>query len=442
MERLLTKHLTNWKQKPERKPLLIDGARQVGKSFLIEYEFGQQQFNRVLKLDFLADPKLSQLFADSLSPADILLNIELELGVDIDASTDLLFFDEIGECPRALRSLKFFAEKRPDLYLCASGSNIGLLDSFPVGKVEILELFPMTFEEFLMASDSPKILQLFREGRQLQAAHNKLWNLLLDYYFVGGMPEAVSAWFRKQSAPDQASGINECCATVRSIHGELIAGYLRDFGKYSGKTNAQHIERVFHNVPLQLSKNIDTSVKRYRFNDVIEKKRSYLDLSGPIEWLEKTKLVSRCYPIQCEPQSPLAAYRKENFFKLFLSDIGLLGYMLDISYQEHRQQNFEYKGYLAENFVQNELRAAGYYPTYSWEFRQAEIEFLFKTPSGEVVPVEVKSSRRTQAKSLRSYKERYSPKRTVKLVGSVGGSEAEKTDMVWPLYYAARLMNL
>ena len=442
MERLLTKHLTNWKQKSERKPLLIDGARQVGKSFLIEYEFGRQQFNRVLKLDFLANPQLSQLFADSLIPADILLNIELELGVDINASTDLIFFDEIGESPRALRSLKFFAEQRPDLYLCASGSNIGLLDSFPVGKVEILELFPMTFEEFLMASDSPKILQLFREGRQLQAAHNKLWNLLLDYYFVGGMPEAVAAWFRKQGAPDQASGINERYATVRSIHGELIAGYLRDFGKYSGKTNAQHIERVFRNVPLQLSKNIDTSVKRYRFNDVIEKKRSYLDLSGPIEWLEKTKLISRCYPIQCEPQSPLAACRKENFFKLFLSDIGLLGYMLDISYQEHRQQNFEYKGYLAENFVQNELRATGYYPTYSWEFRQAEIEFLFKTPAGEIVPVEVKSGRRTQAKSLRSYKERYNPGRTVKLAGTVGSSEAEKTDIVWPLYYAARLRTL
>ena len=442
MERLLTQHLTDWKQRAERKPLLLDGARQVGKTFLLEHEFGNQHFNRVLKLDFLANPNLGQLFENSLNPEDILLNIELELGVDIDASSDLIFFDEIGECPTALRSLKFFAEKRPDLYLCASGSNIGLLESFPVGKVEILELFPMTFEEFVMASDNPKILQAFRKGMQLQGAHNKLWSLLLDYYFVGGMPEAVSAWFGEQNTVKSSPGINERCAIINNIHRELISGYLRDFGKYGGKTNAQHIERVFRNVPLQLSKNIDASVKRYRFNGVIEKKRSYLDLSGPIEWLEKTKLVSRCYPIDCEPQSPLAPYRKENFFKLFLFDIGLLGHMLDISYQEHRQQNFEYKGYLAENFVQNELRSSGYYPTYSWEFRQAEIEFLFKTPDGEIIPVEVKSGRRTQAKSLRSYKERYHPRRTMKLIGSVGGNESEAVNMVWPLYYAHRLTTL
>lgn len=438
MKRLLTKELIDWKHRAERKPLLLDGARQVGKTFLIENEFGRQHFDHVIKLDFLANPALAELFEKSLSPKNILLNIELELGIDIDTTSDLIFFDEVGECPKALRSLKFFAEQHPDLYICASGSNIGLLGSFPVGKVEILELFPMTFEEFVMASDTPKILQAFRKGIQLQGAHNRLWNLFLDYYFVGGMPEAVSQWFGTQDT----TGINERCAIINKVHQELISGYLRDFGKYGGKTSAQHIEMVFRNLPLQLSKNIDSSVKRYRFNGVIEKKRSYLDLSGPIEWLEKTKLVSRCYPIGCEPQSPLAPYRKENFFKLFLFDIGLLGHMLDISYREHRQQSFEYKGYLAENFVQNELRASGYYPTYSWEFRQAEIEFLFKTPEGEILPVEVKSGRRTQAKSLRTYKERYNPKRTVKLVGSVGGNESEETNMVWPIYYASRIISL
>ena len=398
----------------------------------------KHHFNRVLKLDFLASPKLAALFEDSLNPAEILLNIELELGVDIEPETDLLFFDEIGECAQALNSLKFFAEQRPDLFLCASGSNIGLLDSFPVGKVESLELFPLSFEEFVMAAGNQKILDAFQQGLRLQAAHNKLWDLLLDYYFVGGMPEAVNAWF----SAEEGAGINERCARIQKIHRDLLSGYLRDFGKYSGKTNAQHIEQVFRNVPLQLSKNIDASVKRYRFNGVIEKKRSYIDLSGPIEWLEKTRLVSRCYPIDAEPQSPLSAYRKENFFKLFLFDIGLLGHMLDISYQEHRQQSFEYKGYLAENFIQNELRTTGYYPTYSWEVRQAEIEFLYKTNNGDIIPVEVKSGQRTRAKSLRSYIERYQPKRTLKLIGSVGSGDEETTNMVWPLYYACRLGTL
>ena len=438
MDRLLTSQLISWKNQPQRKPVLLDGARQVGKSHLIEHCFGSHHFNRILKLDFLANPGLGQLFEDSLNSADILLNIELELGVDIEPETDLLFFDEIGECPRALNSLKFFAEQRPDLYLCASGSNIGLLDSFPVGKVVSMELFPLSFEEFVMAAGNQKILDAFRQGSRLQAAHNKLWDLLLDYYFVGGMPEAVDTWF--SSAGN--TGINQRCARISQIHRDLLSGYLRDFGKYGGKTNAQHIELVFRNVPLQLSKNIDASVKRYRFSGVIEKKRSYMDLSGSIEWLEKTKLVSRCYPVDAEPQSPLSAYRKENFFKLFLFDLGLLGHMLDIGYKEHRLQSFAYKGYLAENFVQNELRTMGYYPTYSWEFRQAEIEFLYKTDEGEIIPVEVKSGRRTKARSLRSYIERYQPARTMKLIGSVGGSDKGAMNLTWPLYYASRLNKL
>ncbi|MCL6271789.1 ATP-binding protein [Sansalvadorimonas sp. 2012CJ34-2] len=439
LERLLLKRLVAWKELAGRKPMLLDGARQVGKSWLIEKVFGKQYFQRVLKLDFLANPALAELFAGSLNPEDIIQNIELELGVDFSPTTDLLFFDEIGECQRALNSLKFFAEQKPEIFLCASGSNIGLLDSFPVGKVESLELFPLCFEEFVMAAGNSKLLDAFRKGSRIQAAHNKLWELLLDYYFVGGMPEAVDSWF---AARDAQTGINERCERVSRIHRDLLTGYQRDFGKYAGKTNAQHIEQVFRNVPLQLSKNLDSSVKRYRFSGVIERKRSYMDLSGPIEWLEKTKLVSRCYPIDCEPKSPLSAYRKENFFKLFLFDVGLLGHMLDISYKEHRQQSFEYKGYLAENFVQNELRAMGYYPTYSWEFRQAEIEFLYKTDDGEVIPVEVKSGSRTKAKSLRTYIERYSPSRTLKLIGSVGSGNQEENNMTWPLYYAARLNSL
>ena len=439
MDRLLITQLLNWKNQPKRKPLLLDGARQVGKSYLIETCFGKVHFHRVVKLDFLANPNLAGLFGASLNPQDILLNIELELGVDINANTDLLFFDEIGECPAALNSLKFFAEQRPDLYLCASGSNVGLLNSFPVGKVDALELFPMSFEEFVMASGNEKILSAFRQGLQLQASHNKLWELLLDYYFVGGMPEAVETWFADGG---KFTGINERCSRIQSIHRSLLSGYLRDFGKYGGKVNAQHIERVFRNVPLQLSKNMDASVTRYRFGGVIERKRSYLDLSSPIDWLEKTKLVSRCYPIDCEPESPLSAYRKENFFKLFLFDIGLLGHMLDISYQEHLQQSYEYKGYLAENFVQNELRASGCYPTYSWDFRQAEIEFLVKTNNGEIIPVEVKSGKRTRAKSLQTYIERYKPARTVKLIGSVGGAEHPVQNITWPLYYASRLKTL
>ena len=432
MERLLISELIAWKALDQRKPVLLDGARQTGKTYLIEKCFGSGYFRQVIKLDFLANPQLSDIFKENLNPEAILLNIQLALNVDFDPRQDLVFFDEIGECQRALDSLKFFAEARPDLYICASGSNIGLIDSFPVGKVHMLELFPLSFEEFLMASGQDMLVDQYRDMARQQLVHNKLWEQLLDYYFVGGMPEVVQAWFEHND-----SGINARCRNITRLHGDLITGYARDFGKYAGKVNAQHIEKVFNNVPQQLSKYMNDSVNRFRFSGVIEKKKGYMDLYGPIEWLEKSKLISKCYPVDT-PKSPLAAYKKENRFKLFFMDVGLLGHMLGLNYAEHKAQNFAYKGYLAENFVQNELRCLGYYPTYAWERREAEIEFLYKNASGDIIPVEVKSGQRTQAKSLKSYMQQYHPDKTVKLVGAAGGTQ-NQTDLVWPVYYSAML---
>lgn len=430
MKRHLLAALLAWKAQSQRKPVLIDGARQVGKSYLIEHLFAPE-FNQLIKLNFLEDPDAAALFEGRLTADTLLENIELYLGVSVNPETDLLFFDEIGECPKAVDALKFFCEQRPDLYLCASGSNIGLLDSFPVGKVYQLELYPMCFEEFLEASGDVRLLQRFRNLDRSQLTHNLLFELFLDYYFVGGMPEAVKAWFT------QASKLKKV-ERVTHIHNDLLEGYMRDFGKYGGKTNAMHIEMVFRNVPTQLSSNIDGSVKRYRFSNVIPHKKRYLDLFGPINWLEKAKLVSKCYPINCQPKAPLDAYAKDNRFKLFFFDIGLLNYMLGLSYQELMHQTFEYKGYIAENFVQNELRI-GRYPTYAWEENTAEIEFLYKTGTAEIVPVEVKSGKQTKAKSLKSFCERYSPSKTVKLMGSVGSGEQEREHMALPLYYASKL---
>lgn len=436
MDRLLVSELISWKSQRQRKPLLLDGARQVGKSFLIEQLFGSEYFRQVIKLDFLANPGLADIFKTSLEPKEILINIQVALSVDLDPQNDLIFFDEIGECQAALDSLKFFAEKMPELHLCASGSNIGLIGSFPVGKVHFLELFPFSFEEFLMASGHSMLLEQYRQKSRQLAIHNKLWEQLLDYYFVGGMPEVVDSWFHD---PDLA--INARCSQVSRIHGELIKGYTHDFGKYAGRLNAQHIERVFQAVPLHLSRYMDDSVKRFRFGDVIEKKKSYKELAGPIEWLEKSKLISKCYPVNGQPKTPMVAYKKENIFKLFFFDVGLLGHMLNLSYAEFRQQNFTYKGYLAENFVQNELRCIGYSPTYSWEGKSAEIEFLFKTEGGKIIPIEVKSGRRTKAKSLRSFIQQFAPVKTVKLVGAVGGRQDE-THLVWPIYYASKIREI
>lgn len=435
MERLLEKQLVAWRQQKTRKPVLLDGARQVGKTYLIENLFGKKHFNKVHKLDFRENPATHELFKDSLNPDTLISNMELFLGDDIDLASDLVFFDEVGECQRAVDSLKYFAEKRPDIFLCATGSNIGLLDSFPVGKVHMLEVFPLSFEEFLMASSEFRLLERYREISRLKITHDMLWDYLLDYYFVGGMPEAVSVWF-----VSKGTGINERSANISQIHRNLIRGYERDFGKYGGKLNAMDIDRVFRNVPLQLSKYVDGSVKRYIFKNVIENKNRYLKLKGPIDWLEKAQLVTKCYPIETQPVVPLKALIKENIFKLFFFDIGLLGHMLELSYQEQRAQKTLIKGFIAENFVQNELRNIGICPTYSWSEGQSEIEFLYKTRDGNIVPIEVKSGKRTRAKSLGVYKEKYKPAYTIKLIGAVGGTSED--DLVWPLYYARFLINL
>lgn len=441
MQRRLLDKLISWKKSPQRKPILLDGARQTGKSYLLQELFGQE-FNQVVRLDFLEHPSYNTLFNDSLNPDDILSNIELTLNVSIDKSTTLIIFDEIGECQTAINSLKFFAEQCPEMFICASGSNIGLLGSFPVGKVELFHLSPLTFEEFLWASQQPALLKAFKQINMSAIAHQKLFSLLTDYYFVGGMPEAVSQWFNHESVDKkETTSILERTQQVSQIHASLIAGYERDFGKYSGKISAQHIQQVFKQVPTQLAKNIDDSVKRFKFKDVIEKKNRYQELAGPINYLEKCKLVSKCHPIECQPTSPLPALAKDNYFKLFFFDIGLLGHMLSITYQEHQEQRFSYKGYISENFVQNELIAHDHKPTYSWEYARAKIEFVIKAQNGDIIPVEVKSGKRTRAKSLASYVQRYQPIKTLKLIGSTGSLDDPKA-LVAPLYYAGKIEEL
>ncbi len=435
MRRNLITPLINWKNKDYRKPLLLDGARQTGKTYLIEAMFGRDHFQRTHKFDFREDQGLKKYFAERLSADRIIKNLEIHQGRDIDLKSDLIFFDEIGECQGAVDSLKYFAESMPHMFLVASGSNIGLLESFPVGAVELKELYPLTFEEFLDASGEEELLTLFKEQSRLMAAHDRIWSHLLDYYFVGGMPEAVKYWF---SATD--IGINQRCIGVTDIHRGITSGYYRDFGKYAGKANALQIEAVFRNIPIQLARTLDGSVSRYKFRDVVVKKNRYTELATPIDWLVKTKLASKNYVINCEPVSPLQSRIKENIFKLFFFDIGLLGYLLEISYKEQREQSMMVKGFIAENFVQCELMSQGIKHTYSWAEGDSEIEFLIKLSHGTIVPVEVKSGKRTRAKSLTVFRERYQPPQVVKLVGTAGGNDTKT--VVWPLYYASKLQTI
>lgn len=435
MQRLLLKTLLNWKAQAERKPLLIDGARQTGKTYLLKVLFGST-FTQILRVDFLESPEIAEAFAGSLTPTDIITNLELLTGQVFNPTTDLLILDEIGECPRAVTALKYFAEQAPQMYVVASGSNIGLLNSFPVGKVEQHNLRPLTFREFLMASGEHALIKAFASQANSAAAHSKLFDKLTDYYFTGGMPEAVHAWFAlaEQSILDRVAAVNK-------IHSDLVSGYSRDFGKYSGKVDAGLIESVFNNVPTQLSSVLDESVKRFKFKGVHERKSRYSELESAINWLDKCRLVLKNYPIDGMPRSPLAAYKKENVVKLFLFDVGLLNHMLGVSYKEIKQQGYEYKGFVAENFVQQEFAAQGLEPTFSWGDARAEIEFVATDGTGRIIPIEVKSGKRTRARSLESYINKCAPHKTIKLTGTQGSSVLERTHIVLPLYYSEYVVS-
>lgn len=433
MQRTLLKALIAWKNQTIRKPLLIDGARQTGKTFLLKELFGQA-FTNTLRLDFLENPEFKKAFDGSLSPDELLMKIELLTNQVFNPETDLLILDEIGECERAVTSLKYFAEKAPTYFVAASGSNIGLLNAFPVGKVEQYNLRPLTFQEFIYASKEPALINAFDTQASSAAAHSKLMDKLTDYFFTGGMPEAVDAWYQHKD-----SSILERVEKVSKIHADLVEGYRRDFGKYAGKVDATLIESVFNSIPAQLSLTTDESVKRFKFKNVHERKSRYSDLESAIHWLKCCRLALANYPIEGQPKSPLAAYKKENMVKLFLFDVGLLNHMLGIGYQESKRQRFEYKGYVAENFVQQELTAIGVDPSYSWQDARAEIEFILATDNGNVVPVEVKSGKRTRAKSLTSYVEKCMPTKTFKLTGTQGSGVMEQTNVVMPLYFTQYL---
>ena len=433
MQRNLLNALIAWKNQPSRKPLLIDGARQTGKTYLLQELFGNT-FANILRIDFLENPAYKEAFDGSLSPDELVMNIELLTNQAFNPETDLLILDEIGECERAVTSLKYFAEKAPSYFVAASGSNIGLLNTFPVGKVEQYNLRPLTFQEFIYASNEQALIKAFDSQVSTPAVHTKLMDKLTDYFFIGGMPEAVSAWYQFKD-----SSILERVEKVTKIHADLVEGYRRDFGKYAGKVDATLIESVFNSIPAQLSLVNDESVKRFKFKHVHERKSRYSDFETAIHWLNCCRLALPNYPVEGLPKSPLAAYKKENMVKLFLFDVGLLNHMLGSSYKEIKQQNYEYKGYVAESFVQQELTAMGVDPSYSWNDARAEIEFILATNEGDIVPVEVKSGKRTRAKSLASYIDKCAPNKTFKLTGTQGSSALEQTNIVMPLYFTQYL---
>jgi len=440
MKRLLYKKLLSWKNKKGRMPLILRGARQVGKSYLL-IEFGKNEFSHCYHFDFEKDGKdLIPLFNENLSPKKIIDNLSVFFGKQIKVHDTLIIFDEIQNCQRALTSLKYFYEDLPDLAVACAGSLLGITlsdQSFPVGKVVFLDLFPMNFEEFLMNCEKGLLYDAFinavSEKKISSVAHTKLWECLKEYYVIGGMPAVVRNYLTERGNKVDSMHL------ARITQQELLDTYIRDFSKHSGKINAVHISSVFQNISRQLAECHDSSVRRYRFKDVIHGKKSFAELDGPIGWLVKTGLVLKVN-ICNKAELPLMSFCKSNLFKLYLFDIGLLGCMLDLSPRTLLLQDYGMtKGFFAENFVACELAASGEKHLYSWIERNSEIEFI-KDFEDCIIPVEVKSGKRTKSKSLRQYMFKYGPECAIKISAKPLNMAENIKDI--PLYLSGKLSEL
>ena len=428
VQRNAMKSLREWKDSARRKPLLLQGARQVGKTWLA-CEFGRECFDDVAYVSFQDNEGMRAVFDGSLDPARLLDAVAIETGVVATRDT-LVVFDEIQECPRAISSLKMFQERMPEIPIVAAGSLLGVAlhegASFPVGKVDHLDLHPLTFDEFLRATDQAMLADLLarRDASLAGAFSERLTDALRRYYFVGGMPEAVSAFAETGDY-----------AVARAVHDRLLFDYEHDFSKHASPLLAERIRQVWASIPSQLAR----ENKKFVYGAVRSgaRARTYEEA---INWLVDAGLLVRVGRVS-KPGIPLASYQDANAFKLYLLDVGLLAAAsrLDVSTLIKGNDLFEeFKGALTEQYVCQQLVATGEVLPWYWanDNSTAEVDFIYDH-KGMVWPVEVKAETNLRAKSLRLFCERYHLDHSLRL--SLAGFKDQGWVTNVPLYAANML---
>lgn len=397
MKRNAIKELYEWKENNDRKPLVILGARQVGKTWLMK-EFGKEAYKKCAYVNFEDNDDLRGMFEHDFDIQRIIANLQWATDVTIDEDT-LIILDEIQEAPRGITALKYFQEKAPQYHVIAAGSLLGIAmhknDSFPVGKVDFMNLYPLSFYEFLNAIGEKKMVDLLqaKDWTMLTMVRAKFEERLRQYYFVGGMPAAVLAFVND-------GDLNK----VRTIQKSIIEAYERDFSKHAPAIEVPRIRMVWHSIPSQLSK----ENRKFIYGMIKEGARAK-DFELAIEWLKDAGLifkVNRCK----KAQLPLAAYEDFSAFKMFLSDIGLMGAMSNIPVQSLLNGNMlfsDFKGALTEQFVLQQMKTNQSLSIYYWsaDNSRGEIDFLVQQEEN-VIPIEVKAEENLQAKSLRMFVER------------------------------------
>jgi uncharacterized protein len=429
MNRFLIDKLDEWKNATNRKPLIIQGARQVGKTWLMK-TFGKNAFSQVVYLNFESSERLKNMFVADFNIQRILSIIEIESGQKLDVANCLLIFDEIQEAEKGITALKYFYEQAPEYYIIAAGSLLGISlqqnNSFPVGKVDLLQMLPLSFMEFL-ESIGEKMLatQLVSNNwAVIEAFHEKLVDKLRLYYFIGGMPEAVADYIE-----------NKNLETVRSIQKKIIIGYENDFSKHAPNEIVPRIKMVWQSLKSQLTKE-----NRKFIYGQIKKGARAKDFEAAINWLVDAGLVLKVNRIE-KPMLPLNAYADFDAFKLFLVDIGLLNAIGNLDQKILLEKNnilTEFKGALSEQFVCQQLKSKT--ELYYWVAPNAtaEIDFVVQYKN-EIIPIEVKAEENLKSKSLKVYVERYVPGTALRTSMNKHRAESWLTNI--PLYAIGEILK-
>ena len=431
MKRLIVEQLVKWKENANRKPLILKGVRQCGKTYILK-EFGKDHYENVAYFNFEQDKSLSKVFEEDFDINRIIYELSIISRNKIEQGKTLIIFDEIQECSNALTSLKYFNENGNGYHIACAGSLLGIAlhknVSFPVGKVDFITLYPMSFYEFLIAAGEENLYEYlleFNEKSVSEALSSKIVTLLKQYYVIGGMPEVVDSWFKNHDIQE-----------VERIQQQIISSYELDFAKHADIRDYPKLTAIWSSIPNQLSK----PNNKFIFSQVKKGYRAK-DLEDALEWLIDAGLVYKVAKIE-KPFIPLSSYADNSFFKIYLCDVGLLRKMANVPAEviiDSSSIYSEFKGAVTENFVLNELVKSLSSSLYYWTSdNSAEVDFVIQC-GVNVVPIEVKAETNVKARSLSVYIEKHQPKYAIKasLKTDVGGEKIYRL----PLYLIGQIQR-
>lgn len=429
MKRNAILELVQWKNSPERKPMVLRGARQVGKTWLMK-EFGQNYYDNYVYFNFDEEDELKSIFETNKNPHRIIELLSMISDEKIEPEKTLIIFDEIQECPEALNTLKYFKEKANEYHVIAAGSLLGTLlakpKSYPVGMVNLLDIYPLTFDEFLDAIDSGlyAYYESVQKGQVIEEIfHQRLLDVFNYYLIIGGMPECVSSWIKYKDP-----------TMISKIQRELIEVYENDFSKHNGKVNSGRILMVFRSIVAQLAK----PNEKFMYGAVREGARAR-DFEEAIEWLVSAGMLNRVYNVS-KMEHPLSAFDKLDQFKLFVFDTGLLKQMVGVDNGAILlKTDYQFKGPLTENYVLQQLKGQFEVEPRYYSDRNGEIDFVVQNKM-EIIPIEVKGGEDRSATSFKTYVANYAPEHAYRFSKRVYRKDGDFTNL--PLYLVRKTKNL